>query len=304
MIILGEKYPLAGFEKRIARRQVKRLSVIKTRGVEDEVIIAKLEKALQKNPQRIVVNLEQKPTNALTQYLTRLDLRGIRFYSFPHFSEKFLKKCFVPIEDEQLDFLEDVHHFSFLNRILKRSIDLCGAVCLLVLTAPLWPYAAWRVKKESPGPVFFKQERIGLNGRTFFCYKFRSMHCEGHFDPYTRKQDTRIFPWGQTMRRLRIDELPQVINVLKGEMSLIGPRTEWSILVEEYEKEIPYYNERHLVKPGITGWAQVNYPYGSGPKDARQKLMYDLYYIKKWNLWLELQIVAMTLFVVFKKKGL
>lgn len=304
MIILGERFALAGFEKRIVRRRTKRLSVIKTRDLQDDAIIARLEKALARNPQSIVINLERKPTNALTQYLTKLDLRGIRFYSFSHFSERFLKKCFVPLENEQLDFLEDVRHFPWAVRLTKRAVDLLGVLSLAVLTAPVWAYAALRIKKESPGPVFFIQERIGLNGKPFKCYKFRSMHCEAHFDPYTRKQDSRIFPWGKTMRKLRIDELPQIINVLKGEMSLIGPRTEWSILVEEYEKEIPYYNERHLVRPGITGWAQVNYPYGAGVKDARQKLMYDLYYIKHWSLWLEIQVVAMTLFVVFKKKGL
>lgn len=304
MIILGEKYHLERFERRIVRRHVKHLGLIKTRDLDDEAVIEQLQKALAKRPQRIVLNLEGKPSHRLTQYLTRLDLEGIRFLSFPHFCEQFLKKCFVPLEDEKLDFLEDVRHFPWWVVLTKRSIDIAGALFLLLLTIPVWFYAAWRICRESPGPVFFKQERIGLNGKPFQCYKFRSMHCEGHFDPYTRKQDCRIFPWGRIMRKLRIDELPQIFNVLKGEMSLIGPRTEWSILVEGYEKEIPYYNERHLVRPGITGWAQVNYPYGAGVKDARQKLMYDLYYIKNWSLWLEIQVVAMTLFVVFKKKGL
>jgi lipopolysaccharide/colanic/teichoic acid biosynthesis glycosyltransferase len=129
------------------------------------------------------------------------------------------------------------------------------------------------------------------------------MHDGCHFDPYTQKDDDRIFPFGHFMRRARIDELPQLFNVLKGEMALIGPRAEWDILVSEYEEQIPYYNERHLVKPGITGWAQVNYPYGTGPEDAKQKLMYDLYYIKYWSIWLDIKIAFKTIGVVLKRKG-
>ena len=164
-------------------------------------------------------------------------------------------------------------------------------------------YSAWKIKKESPGNILFKQKRIGIRGKKFSCYKFRSMHEDSHFDPYTRKNDERIFPWGSTMRRMRIDELPQLFNVLRGDMHLIGPRAEWHILVDEYEKELPYYSERHLVRPGITGWAQVNYPYGKNIEDTRQKLMYDLYYIKYWNIWLEIKTALLTVKVVFKKMG-
>ena len=106
------------------------------------------------------------------------------------------------------------------------------------------------------------------------------------------------------MRKTRIDELPQLLNVLKSEMHFIGPRAEWNILVESYEKEIPYYNERHIIRPGITGWAQVNYPYGSNIEDTKQKLMYDLYYIKHWSIWLELKVVWKTILVVLGKKGI
>ena len=167
-------------------------------------------------------------------------------------------------------------------------------------------YSAYRIKKESPdGPIFFKQKRVGKNGKEFVCVKFRSMYTNvNYFNPYTQENDPRIFPWGAVMRKARFDELPQMWNILKGKMHLIGPRAEWKDLVEKYEKEIPYYNERHLVAPGITGWAQVNYPYGSSVEDAKQKLMYDLYYIKNWNIWLELKIVWMTAMTVIKKKGI
>jgi lipopolysaccharide/colanic/teichoic acid biosynthesis glycosyltransferase len=129
------------------------------------------------------------------------------------------------------------------------------------------------------------------------------MHHDCHFDPYTQKDDDRIFSFGHFMRRSRIDELPQLFNVLKGEMALMGPRAEWDILVNQYEEQIPYYNERHLVKPGITGWAQVNYPYGAGPEDAKQKLMYDLYYIKYWSIWLDIKILFRTVGVVLGREG-
>ena len=124
-----------------------------------------------------------------------------------------------------------------------------------------------------------------------------------YFNKYTQKSDPRIFPWGEFMRKTRIDELPQLWNVIKGDMHLIGPRTEWEKLVEDYETELPNYHLRHIVAPGITGWAQVNYPYGANLEDTRQKLMYDLYYIKHWNLWLEIKTIFLTAWVVLNKKG-
>ena len=164
-------------------------------------------------------------------------------------------------------------------------------------------YARQRIKKESPGSLIFKQPRVGIKGRIFYCHKFRSMHEDSHHDPYTRENDPRVYTWGETMRKTRIDELPQLLNVLQGDMHLIGPRAEWNILVEGYEKELPYYNERHLVRPGITGWAQVMYPYGAGVEDAKQKLMYDLYYIKHYSIWLEIKIIFKTIMVVLCKEG-
>ena len=165
-------------------------------------------------------------------------------------------------------------------------------------------YALYRIKKESPGPLFFKQSRIGLNGKAFTCYKFRSMYIDGEFNPYTQTNDSRIFPFGNTMRKMRIDELPQLLNVLKGEMHLIGPRAEWDILVKDYEAVIPSYHDRHLVAPGITGLAQVLYPYGRNIKDTKNKLRYDRLYIESWSVELELKIILKTIAVVFGKRGM
>jgi lipopolysaccharide/colanic/teichoic acid biosynthesis glycosyltransferase len=168
-------------------------------------------------------------------------------------------------------------------------------------------YSAYRIKKESPdGPIFFKQKRVGLNGKEFVCVKFRSMipDAEKGNPQFASKNDPRVFKWGETIRKTRIDELPQILNVLKGDMHFIGPRPERKVWTEQFEEQIPYYSERHLIKPGITGWAQVMYPYGVNTEDAKQKLMYDLYYIKHWSLLLEMKVLWKTIKVVLNKKGL
>ena len=152
----------------------------------------------------------------------------------------------------------------------------------------------------------FKQERVGINNKEFKCIKYRSMRLDAEVcgAQFACQNDPRVFPWGEIMRKTRIDELPQMLNVLKGDMHLIGPRPERKFWIEQFEKEIPYYNERHLVRPGITGWAQVNYPYGSCIEDTKQKLMYDLYYIKHYSIWLDIKIIWKTILVVLGKKGL
>ena len=185
-------------------------------------------------------------------------------------------------------------------------MDFLGIFCLYAFTFPIMAYSRRRIKKESPGTSMFKQERVGINNKEFKCIKYRSMRLDAEVSgaQFACQNDPRVFPWGEIMRKTRIDELPQMLNVLKGDMHLIGPRAEWKILVEEYEKEIPYYNERHLVRPGITGWAQVNYPYGSCIEDTKQKLMYDLYYIKHYSIWLDIKIIYKTILVVLGKKGL
>ena len=186
----------------------------------------------------------------------------------------------------------------------KRLIDFIVGGSLLLVSMPVMLYTIFRIKKESPGSIFFKQSRIGLNGKPFMCYKFRSMHVNSKFNPYTQENDSRIFPFGNTMRKMRIDELPQLFNILKGEMHLIGPRAEWDILVKDYEKIIPNYHERHTVAPGITGLAQVCHPYGRNVDDAKKKLEYDIEYITNWSLKKELMVIFKTIKVVLGKEGL
>jgi lipopolysaccharide/colanic/teichoic acid biosynthesis glycosyltransferase len=196
-----------------------------------------------------------------------------------------------------------VNGYSKIDYIQKRTIDY---IMVIVLFSILWPvilYTIYRIKKESPGPILFKQIRVGLNNKKFSCYKFRSMHINSHFNPYTQDNDSRIFPFGQIMRKMRIDELAQLINVIKGDMHIVGPRAEWDILVNKYEKIVPNYHSRHNIRPGITGLAQIRYPYGRNAYDARRKLGYDLLYIKKWSIFLEMKVLFGTVSIILKKGG-
>ena len=186
----------------------------------------------------------------------------------------------------------------------KRMVDIVIGGSLLLVSLPISLYAISRIRKESPGTIFFKQSRIGLNGEAFPCYKFRSMHEDSQFNPYTQENDSRIFRFGNTMRKMRIDELPQLPNIIKGEMHLVGPRAEWDILVKDYEKIIPNYHDRHLVAPGITGLAQVCYPYGRNVEDAKEKLKFDMEYINNWSLWQEVKVIYKTVEVVLGKRGM
>jgi len=205
---------------------------------------------------------------------------------------------YLKIEEKRLQ------KYSKIDYIQKRIIDYIMVIVLFSVSWPIILYTIYRIKKESPGPIFFKQTRVGLNNKEFSCYKFRSMHTNSHFNPYTQDKDSRIFPFGQTMRKMRIDELAQLLNVIKGDMHIVGPRAEWDILVNDYKKIVPNYSLRHKVRPGITGLAQIRYPYGRNAFDARRKLGYDLLYIKKWSIFLEIKVLLGTVLVILKKRGI
>lgn len=254
--------------------------------------------------QMIVLNTRKPPTNPLLSFLTRLELEDCEFMTTENLMERYLHKCYIPVDNSDISYLGAIRPFNSFQLFQKRVIDYLGVTALAVISIPVVLYSVYRIKKESPGPVFFRQQRIGRRGKTFTCFKFRSMHINSHHDPYTRDNDTRIFPYGEFMRKARIDELPQIINVFKGDMHLIGPRAEWDILAHQYAEQIPFYHERHLVSPGVTGNAQVRYPYGRNIEDTRQKLMYDFYYIKYWSLFKEFGIIWQTIAVVLGKKGI
>jgi exopolysaccharide biosynthesis polyprenyl glycosylphosphotransferase len=177
---------------------------------------------------------------------------------------------------------------------------------LAVLASPLLVLSAIAIKLDSRGPILFRQIRVGLEGKTFVVYKFRSMREDAENDTgpvWAQEADTRVTRVGRVLRKVRLDELPQLFNVLRGEMSLVGPRPERPYFVDLLEQEIPFYDLRHSVKPGITGWAQVCCPYGASIEDAHQKLQYDLYYAKNMSLRLDAVILLKTLRVVLFGKG-
>lgn len=195
-----------------------------------------------------------------------------------------------------------VQHSAFAS--LKRVFDIVFAGLALLLAAPFVAVAAVLIKLEGKGPVIFSQTRVGQHGRLFTLYKLRTMVVGSeHRGLYTVEGDPRVTRLGKWLRLTRLDELPQLWNVMRGEMSLIGPRAEWIKCVERYEREIPYYHFRHLVRPGITGWAQVNYSYGASLDDTLEKLMYDLYYIRHFSLALDATVILKTLHVMLFGKG-
>ena len=190
-------------------------------------------------------------------------------------------------------------------RRITSILDVVCAVVILISTLPVMLVVAIAIKLDSDGPVFYSQERVGLHGRPFRIVKFRSMRADAEKNGamWATQTDPRITSVGKLIRKCRIDELPQLVNVIRGEMSLIGPRPERPVFVEELERQIKYYGQRHLIKPGLTGWAQVRYRYGSSIEDAREKLRYDLYYIKNQSPWLDALILLETVRIVLFGRG-
>ncbi len=243
----------------------------------------------------------------LLDKLVRTQFLGARVYTLEGFHEAHWRRVPVhsldPFWPLQMGFQlarNSPYHY------VKKLFDVIVAAGLLVICLPLIAIATLLIWAESGRPTIFRQERVGRDSEAFTAYKFRTMIRRGDEDGediYTRRDDPRITRVGRWLRKLRLDELPQLWNVLKGEMSLIGPRAEWIKCAERYEKSIPFYHFRHLVKPGITGWAQVNYPYGESDEDAIEKLKYDLYYIRNYSLKLDLMIVLKTVYTVLFGKG-
>lgn len=195
---------------------------------------------------------------------------------------------------------------NWQRQLIKRSFDVLVSATLLLITLPITILAAIAIKLDSAGPVFYRQERVGLNNELFRILKFRSMRTDAEKDGVARwaqPSDSRITRVGRFLRKTRIDELPQTFNVLIGDMSFVGPRPERPVFVDDLADKLPYYNDRHRVKPGITGWAQINYSYGASDEDAKAKLAFDLYYLKNWDLFLDVLILAQTVRVVFWGEG-
>ncbi len=240
-----------------------------------------------------------------TQALLRCKYAGIRIVREVDFREQQMRRVDLDqLAPHWLLFAEGLES-SRIAAAIRRMADIAISLGLLAGTLPLMLLTALLIKLDSPGPVFYRQERVGLHGRRFTMLKFRSMRLDAELrgPAWAARKDPRMTRIGAAIRRARIDELPQLINVLRGEMGCIGPRPERQHFVEQLAALIPFYRDRACVKPGLTGWAQVNFPYGASVEDARMKLSYDLFYVKHRSLFLDLLILLSTVRVILFQEG-
>ena len=258
----------------------------------------------------IVAPEEIRQDQGLAQVLYNMILEGRNVVSFEKFYESIIGKIPVSMISE-IWFLENLAETEKTNyEKAKRVMDIFFSVIFLAVFMIIYPFVAIVIKLNSKGPVFIRQKRVGKNGKIFEIIKFRSMislspdgSAETNGAQWAKEADDRITFVGNILRKTRIDEIPQVWNVIKGNLSFIGPRPERPELIKELKTKVPHYSMRHLVKPGLTGWAQINFPYGSSIEDAMEKLQYDLYYIKNKSLLLDIIITLKTLAVVLRHSG-
>ena len=259
------------------------------------------------NASEVVLALEERRNALPLDDLLRIKTTGVHVNDLSSFLERETGR--VDLDSVNPSWLIFSDGFSSGRRIssaLKRLFDIAASAILLILTAPIILLTAIAIKLESKGPAFFRQKRVGQYGQEFELVKLRSMRADAEKDGeavWAQENDPRITRVGRLIRKIRIDELPQAWTVLKGQMSFVGPRPERKQFVDDLATKMPYYAERHMVKPGITGWAQVNYPYGASLEDARHKLEYDLYYAKNYTPFLDLLILLQTVRVVIWPEG-
>lgn len=257
------------------------------------------------NIERIIVAPDDRRGSTPVQTLLQCKLRGIIVEHGVSFYERITGRILVERLAPSWIIFSEGFGLSRLKQSIKRGADICLAGILLVLTLPLLLLSAIIIKLESSGPILYRQERVGHYGSSFHLIKLRSMCQDAEKDGavWASINDERVTRFGAFIRKLRIDELPQLWNVLKGEMSFVGPRPERPIFVEQLVKVIPYYGIRHVIKPGLTGWAQICYPYGASQEDALKKLEYDLYYLKNFSIALDFVIVFKTIKTVLGQRG-
>jgi sugar transferase (PEP-CTERM system associated) len=263
--------------------------------------------ALQNDIDEIVVAMDDRRRAFPMHELLECRLAGIEILELPSFLERETGKVRLDVLNPSWIIFGEGFRASPTLQLLERGFDLVASTALLLLALPLMLLAMLGIKLEEglKAPLFYRQKRVGHRGEVFDVLKFRSMRvdAEKFGAQYATKDDPRVTKIGGLMRKTRIDELPQLLNVFRGEMSFVGPRPERPEFVDELEQRIPYYRERHTVKPGITGWAQLCYPYGSSEKDTIEKLQYDLYYVKNRSLLFDLAILVQTVEVVLWGKG-
>ncbi|MFQ5958393.1 MAG: TIGR03013 family XrtA/PEP-CTERM system glycosyltransferase [Alphaproteobacteria bacterium] len=255
----------------------------------------------QQSVDEIVIAAEDRRGNLPNQTLLECKLNGVTITPYATFWERETGRVELDALDPSWLIYSDGFGESPVQAIAKRLFDVSVSLALLLFALPLLVVAAVAIRLESPGAVLYRQERVGRRGRPFRLLKFRSMRHDAEPDgvpKWAAEHDPRVTRVGAFIRKTRIDEIPQILNVLKGDMSFVGPRPERPYFVEELGKEIPFYNERHRVKPGITGWAQLSYSYGASVEDAKRKLGYDLYYLKNFSILFDLIILVQTIRVV------
>ncbi|MFA5631057.1 MAG: TIGR03013 family XrtA/PEP-CTERM system glycosyltransferase [Porticoccaceae bacterium] len=262
----------------------------------------------EKNIDQVVVALDNQRENIPTEELLRCRILGVSVLDILDFFEKEAGKVLVEEASPEWFIFAKGFKRPFAGGVGKRALDIGAGLCLLLASWPVMLLTVIAIKLEDglDAPVLFRQARVGLHGQVFNVMKFRSMSIDAEGDGKARwatRNDTRITRVGQIIRKLRIDELPQIINVLRGDMAFVGPRPERPEFVCELAKEIPFFDKRHCVKPGITGWAQLNYPYGASITDAKHKLEFDLYYVKNQSLYLDFMVLLQTVEVVVFGKG-
>jgi sugar transferase (PEP-CTERM system associated) len=263
--------------------------------------------AMAEKVKRIIVSLpERGGVLSLRDMLLNCKLNGIDVIDTPLFFEQLTSK--LMLENMNISWLIYSNGFkrTALMSAIKRMIDIYLSVIGIIITLPFIPFIALLVKIDSPGQVFFRQLRVGHWGKEFVLYKFRTMDTDAERltgAVWAQENDPRLKPIGRFLRKSRLDEIPQLYNVFKGDMSFVGPRPERPEFVEKLNEQIPFYPKRHFIKPGITGWAQVNYPYGASVEDAYEKLRYDLYYLKHMSPLLDTLIILQTIKVVIFVNG-
>jgi sugar transferase (PEP-CTERM system associated) len=255
---------------------------------------------------RVIVAMTDRRGTLPVEELLALRLSGVKIEEATSWLEKITGRIEVDhLYPSWLIFTEGFQ-LSPLGQFLRRLLNLAAALSGLILTLPLLPLIALAVRLDSPGPVLYRQKRVGRGGTQFFCYKFRTMRNDAEADTgatWATDDDPRITRIGRFLRTSRLDEIPQLWCVLKGDMHFVGPRPERPEFVEWLSQEIPYYGVRHVVRPGVTGWAQISYKYGNTLGDAREKLQYDLYYIKNASVGLDLMIMFQTIKIVLLGRG-
>src|SRR3990172_9286401 len=262
--------------------------------------------AKRERAHKIVVSLSDRRGALPLKDMLNCKFSGIEVVDAPTMYEQVTGKLLIENITPSWFIFSDGFRTSFTRRIVKRIFDVLLAVCWLVLSLPIALLVALTIRLESKGPVFFRQVRIGEKEKKFMLYKFRTIREDAESATgavWAQKDDPRVTRLGKYLRKFRLDEIPQLYNVLVGDMSFIGPRPERPEFVEKLKEAIPYYSERHCVKPGITGWAQIKYPYGASVEDSTEKLRYDLYYIKNTSMPLDLLILLETSKVILFGRG-